>query len=310
MDELRALRDATLAEISSDSIADQYERGAILLGWEGLTDERATADADTLRVELRGVDRAPAHSIGSISTSLQNAVAYIGRYQRNPRLSPQSGLTRAERERFQIVQEAQVGGTLVFRVPAIPMPSAGMDLGTHPAAAGSAIRELIDTLPREDGDEWSSDGVLGSPPLIRKAVHDLSRAAAHLPEGLELDLFSDGGTESHAALSHARADELRRDLENRDDVVKTETRTGLLDGLRGTRRVFYLVENEDLEIAGAVDADMVREVEALEHQWVRVELETTQWVRKNGRLGRKGYRLLSIKSAPKQGEWADRDLRG
>lgn len=301
MEELRALRDEALSELGgSNSIAAQYERGAVQMGWEGLTGERADSETDTLLVELRGLDKVGSYAAGKVSTSLQNAVACIGRFQRNPRVSAQSSITRAERERFEIVQEAQIGGTLVFRVPAIPIESLSLEVGKYPAVAGRAVKELIDTLPRTDNDGWTVDGVLGAPPLIRRAVHDLSKAATFLPEGIAMNLTPERGQAAIAELSHQRADQLRRDLDLRNDIVGSETHTGLLDGLRGTRRVFYLIEDDEAEIAGAVDSELVADVEALEHQRVHVRLETTQWVKKNGRLGRKAYRLLAIEPAPVQ----------
>lgn len=299
-DDLRAIRDAALANASGDSIADRYERGAVMMGWEGLTDEAAEAATDTLSVELRGVEAAGSYSVGRVSTSLQNAVAYIGRYQRNPRISPQASLTPADRERFKVVQEAQVGNTLIFRVPAIPLEPSGVDIGRHSAVAGKALRELIETLPQSDAASWSSDGILGSPPMIRRALHDISKAAADLPDGLAMRLVPEAGQPTDAELSHARAADLKYDLDDKSNVIGNESHIGLLDGLRGTRRVFYLIKDDDVEIAGAVDADLLPRVEQFEHQRVQIQVETTQWLKKNGRLGRKAYRLLDIGEAPEQ----------
>ncbi|RPA64890.1 hypothetical protein EF294_07345 [Gordonia oryzae] len=303
IEDLRSLRDEALTSVAGRSLADQYERGAILLGWEGLTGERGEADVDTLRVELRGVARAGSYDVGRISTSLQNAVAYIGKYQKNRSVSPQSTLTRADRRRFEIVQEAQFGSNLVFRVPAIDIEPRGLDVGRHATVAGSALRELIATLPEADDDAWSPLGVMGAPPLVRRAVHDVSKAVADLPDGIALRLIPETGSETEAALSHARATLLRTELDNREDVIDEERHSGLLDGLRGTRRVFYLVKDDDQEIVGAVDAAMVQEVEQFEHTRVTMTLETTQWVKKNGRLGDKAYRLLRVEPAQEQGKF-------
>ena len=58
---------------------------------------------------------------------------------------------------------------------------------------------------------------------------------------------------------------LRAEVDNREDLIGEERHTSLLDGLRGMRRVFYLVKDDDREIAGPVDAEMVNEVEQFEH---------------------------------------------
>ncbi|MCX8559825.1 hypothetical protein OS122_02785 [Mycolicibacterium mucogenicum] len=300
IDDLRPFHDAAIAECGGDSMADRYERGALSMAWEGLTGEAAAAATDTLSVELRGVETVGSYPIGRVSTALQNAVAYIGKYQRNPRISPQASLAPRDRERFKVVQEAQVGNTLIFRVPAIPMEPTGVDIGRYSAVAGRALRELIETLPQADNDSWSPAGILGSPLMIRRALHDISRAAADLPDGLAMRLVPESGPPTDAELSHARAADLKHELDDRSNVIGTENPIGLLDGLRGTRRVFYLIKDDGAEIAGAVDAELLQRVEQFEHQRVQIHVETTQWVKKNGRLGRKAYRLLDIGEAPEQ----------
>ncbi|WP_433658089.1 hypothetical protein ACQPW1_39865 [Nocardia sp. CA-128927] len=298
--ELRRLRDDILAELG-DSPGDHYEREAMLMAWESHTGENAFPLMDTLRVEMRGEDIIGAYAAGEILKQFQSATALIDRYRRNPRARG-TGISRRDRERAQIVLEGQAGSTIVFRVPAVAPEMYGLDIGQYAGRASKALAELMETLP-ETADE-SLQGILGAPPLVREAVHRISRAALQAEDGLGLQ-FRTGENELTSVLSYDKAQLLTKFLSDKEFIEDEETVEGLLDGMRGTRRVFYLVDADRSEISGAVEADLIPQVHELLGRHVIARLATTQWHKRLGRYGDKTYRLLSVEPAPEQGNFDD-----
>jgi hypothetical protein len=297
-DALRRARDAALAADTGDELVDTYERGAIMMAWTQVAGQ-PPALTDTLRVTLLGADDVDSYTIGTVSRAFQNAVARVDKATRRPNSAAVSP-TRRDRERAELVQQAQVGNTMYFRVPAVPLPPGGYDIGTQSGRAGAAIRELVEILPASADDEEAAKGILGAPRLLRLAVQDISSAATLVPEGLELDLETNSD-EIKSVLTRDRATRLLTFLGNRDTVEDTETVTGKLDGFRGTRRVFYLIKDDNSEIAGSIEGDLLTTVRNLVGMRVRAHVSTTRWRARNGRLGPKHYGLLSLEPAGEQG---------
>ncbi|KZS83991.1 hypothetical protein B4U45_18655 [Mycobacterium persicum] len=155
---------------------------------------------------------------------------------------------------------------------------------------------MVETLRASTDDEESAKGILGAPRLLRLAIQDISNVAALVPEGLELDLET-SAEEIKSVLTRDRAAKLLTFLGNRDTVEDTETVVGRLDGFRGTRRVFYLIKDDNSEIAGSIEGDLLSTVRNLVGTRVRARVSTTRWRAQNGRLGPKHYGLLDLMPA-------------
>ncbi|UGT90729.1 hypothetical protein [Mycobacterium ostraviense] len=294
---LRRARDAALAAETGDELVDAYEQGAIMMAWSQVVGQMPTL-TDTLRVTILGADDIDSYTVGTVSRAFQNAVARVDKATRRP-TSTALSLTRRDRERAELVQQAQVGNTVYFRVPAVPLSPGGYDIGIQSGRAGAAIRELVETLPASADDEESAKGILGASRLLRLAVQDISNVAALVPEGLELDLET-SAEEIKSVLTRDRAAKLLTFLGNRDTVEDTETVVGKLDGFRGTRRVFYLIKDDNSEIAGSIEGDLLSTVRNLVGTRVRARVSTTRWRAQNGRLGPKHYGLLDLMPAGEQ----------
>lgn len=303
-EEARRARDEALSMHTGNSRAEEYRRGAILMSWQRLTGEQVWPLIDTLQVELRSdTNLVDSYAAGEILKQVQSAAALVDRYRRNPR-SKDIRVTRRDRERAQIFLEGQAGRTLVFRVPAVGLDSQGLDIGEHAGRASRAIADLITTLPQSAEDSRAVEGILGAPPLVREAVNRLSKAALQADDGLELS-FTTNDAQMTSTLSHDSAAELTKFLSDKEFVEDIEEVDGLLDGMRGTRRVFYLIRPDKAEISGAVETDLLVEVRGLLGKHVRARLATTQWHKRLGRYGDKTYRLLSIEPVATQGSLDD-----
>ncbi|WP_219858755.1 hypothetical protein [Mycobacterium persicum] len=95
-----------------------------------------------------------------------------------------------------------------------------------------------------------------------------------VPEGLELDLET-SAEEIKSVLTRDRAAKLLTFLGNRDTVEDTETVVGRLDGFRGTRRVFYLIKDDNSEIAGSIEGDLLSTVRNLVGTRVRARIDNS-----------------------------------
>jgi hypothetical protein len=291
LDELRRVRDAALESDTGNETVDAYERGAITMAWNKIAGQRPTL-TDTLRVRLLGAADIDSYTVGTVSRAVQNAVAKVDRARRLPN-STTTTVDRVDRARAEIVQQAQIGNTMIFRVPAVPPADGGYDIGPQPARGGAALRELIETLPQTEEDDAAVDGILGSPQLIRLAVQDISRAAKLSPAGITMDLQT-AAEEIRSVLTHDRAQRLDEFLANKDIREATDKITGRLDGLRYSRRVFFLVADDGKEISGSVDPELLSRVRELATSRVIAHLATTQWKTNSGRYGPKHYRLLRL----------------
>ncbi|WP_099288247.1 hypothetical protein [Mycobacterium persicum] len=136
VDEFGALRrapDATLAAETGDELVDAYEQGAIVMAWSQVVGQVPTL-TDTLRVTILGADDIDSYTVGTVSRAFQNAVARVDKATRRPTTTAPSQ-PRRDRERAELVQQAQVGNTVYFRVPAVPLSPGGYDM--HPVGTSA-----------------------------------------------------------------------------------------------------------------------------------------------------------------------------
>ncbi|ORA62162.1 hypothetical protein [Mycobacteroides franklinii] len=293
--ELEFLKQRALEYRPSDPLVENYHRASIEIAWDALVPAPEPQATDLLRVEVRGVETLSNHMASKVSAAVQNAVVRMDRSLKNPR-SVNSVIRPEDRLRTEVVQDGAQGNVMFFRVPS-PVTSTsapGLDLGLIPGRASTALRELITILPENAADLRSFvEEIDQAAPLKRVAVQNISEAAKLSEQGISLDLITSGGS-IRSVLDRDSAEALDDFLKDRETIEDTTTVSGLLDGFRGTRRVFYLITNSGKEIAGSVEPDMLPRVRHLAGRMVTAQLSTTQWRSHTGRLGPKAYGLISI----------------
>jgi len=297
LDDLRSLRDHALGSLHGESLADQYERGAIEIAWADLTGEdRDPLLEDTLRVELRGQDRVDAYSVAAVSEGVQTAAARLARWQVHPEVDPGTKITKLDRRRARIIQDVQVGNVVFYRVEA--SRADGLDLPQQQTSAQNALQSLLEILPAAADDDAAVDGILGSEPALRMAVQDVSTAARVSREGLVLALQTPSSTVS-SVLTNSRARALVDELGKPVEREYPAQYYGIMDGMRGTRHVFYLVLDDRSEIAGLASNELLPTVKEAIGRRVAVDVVVTQRTSTSGRAGKKAYRLVSVDEAPR-----------
>ena len=198
-----------------------YERSTIVAGWKQMTGEDL-GFADTLSVHLRGnINGIDSYTSGTLQRAVHQAAAGIAKWQRKP-ARVLSDITSVDRAMAPLPQPTVVGNMIVFRVPAEPSMLPGFQVST---AAAPALRELVDTLPREATDHDSLQGIFGAHPLIRQAVQAISKAAAVVPDGiaLELSVPGEGNNVRRSVLTKATATEIDDYLATPEMSARTET---------------------------------------------------------------------------------------
>jgi hypothetical protein len=289
--ELRALRDHALAISSGDDSVDEYERRAIETSFDIATGADDLVAPDLLRVELLQT-RPSASAFAAVSEQMHRAAARLAKWQADP--STAGGPIREiDLERAELIQEAQVGNVVFFRVPRAQDAPRDFVEGDVPTAARSAVRELVETLPRAADDDRSVDGILAAPLPVRMAVSEISQAAAKTG-GLSLVLDAAGTGDLSSVLSKDRADALVEELAKPVEETGRRTFEGEMDGLRGTRHVFYLVERDGRERSGYVSDELLPHVIANLQQHVRIDVATKRTSTVGGRKGKERYTLIAV----------------
>jgi hypothetical protein len=301
LDELRRLRDEALGKRFDDALVDAYHRGSIGMAWREVADaelgEPLPLLMDTFRVEVLGMPSVPSALAGLIATGVQRATIQMDGALRRPK----STVLRPSREDLantMVIQQGAAANTLIFRAPAAVVPEGGMDIGAHPSRAGRALQELMNVLPENQEDIGSFVRGIGRAPVLeRQAVQTMSQLALESPYGLGLNLENPRAS-VRSTFNKQSAEQVDDFLRDRSVKPSTEEHSGILDGFRGTRRVFYLITDDGREIAGSVDEGLLPTVRRLAGTRVLAHLAATQWAARSGRLGPKHYDLLKIEPEP------------
>lgn len=296
LEDVRRLRDEALQATFSDPVVAEYHRNSIGIGWSDISKSelRAAPLADTFRVEVLGLQRVTSGIAGTIASSVQRAATQMDAALRNPNAARTPASTKPVDA--EVIQEGSAGNSLIFRVPAIfePEDDDGIQFGPHPGRASSAFRELLNVLP-ENSEDFGTfvRRVASSPQMERQAIQTISSMALATPHGVILNLDS-GRRYMRSTLDTGSASEVNEFLQDRSLQRSTESVSGLLDGFRGTRRVFYLLTDDGREIAGSVDDALLGIVRRLAGRRVDAVMAVTRWIARNGSLGPKHYELVSI----------------
>ncbi|AFS17041.1 MULTISPECIES: hypothetical protein [Mycobacterium] len=300
LSDLRRIRDEALEHRFGDALVDAYHRGSISMAWQDIVDAEKGDPLpllDTFRVEVLGVSKVPSRLAGLISAGVQRATTQMD----GALLRPQSSALRPSREDLidtLVIQEGAAGNTLIFRAPAAVLGHGAFDIGAHPSRAGRALQELMNVLPENREDIGSFVRGIGRAPVLeRQAVQTISRVALESPFGLGLN-FESPRTSVRSNFDRQSAEQVDDYLRDRSVKPSTEQHSGILDGFRGTRRVFYLITDDGREIAGSVDDGLLPTVRRLAGTRVMAHLAVTQWAARSGQLGPKHYDLLKLEPEP------------
>jgi hypothetical protein len=300
LDQLRLLRDQALDSSFEDPLVDAYHRGSIDMAWRDVADGELGQSLppllDTFRVEVLGVPRLGSALAGQIAAAVQKATSQMDVALRRP-ASTSLRQSPGDVADTTVIQEGAAGNTMIFRAPAVAALDDGVLFANYPGRVSLALRELMNVLPENNQDIGSFVRGMGRAPMLeRQAVQTISRLALASPHGLGLGLnFEDPRNSVHSTLNKESAEQLDEYLRDRSVRTSAEVVEGaILDGFRGTRRVFYLITEDGREIAGSVDDRLLPAVRRLAGSRVVAQLTANQWASRSGQLGPKHYDLQKL----------------
>lgn len=284
---LRSLRDEALEAIEGADSVSEYERSRIRRIWKRQTGEADLADL-RLTVQIPGDEQADAYAISRVGAQLQNATALIAKSRRME--TDNFRLEKGDRQRALLVQESQIGNTLTFRLPS---PEKGLFGTDSDSPTAVALRDLVSVLPSSEEDDTAVDQILGSPDSTRAAVHRIAKAAV-ATHGLNMQLQLPGMDDVNSVLEFSRAKELSEELGLKKAHTTHDVFRGKMDGLRNSRRLFYLIREGNHEVSGVVEPEQLAKVLDAVGKDVVIRVTGTQYRSKSGSKTPIKYRLDSL----------------
>jgi hypothetical protein len=220
------------------------------------------------------------------------AVASIAQEVRGPAFERQMSATDYALAR--VYPTTPTPGSLVFTV------DAGARVGDQdvPRTAERAMRRLAAMMPASSDDPKLAERLLSSRAPTARAMNEVAKAAKRVG-GLEVAL-SGTSEDLRGVVEEEQAASILNLLADEQESVRPLSVSGVLDGMRVTRREFYLV-GEHREFHGSVDEAVLEEMRALINEPVIARLEEVTRVSAGARR-RPVYRLAGIARRGKQGE--------
>lgn len=230
-----------------------------------------------------------------MTLAVQNATAKIAHLITDPKTQT-SQARRVYREKAPLMPRGQSGATIYFGFPTpefdpVSDPLFDLRIATLPEQAAV---DLIGLLPTDRADDRAVDAVLARRVTERSAINDLVRAIQDVHAGASFSFTDHVGRTATSVLSQDQAAVLEDALRQTTLDRKTITLTGLLDGMRTHRRLFYLVDEGGREISGGIDTDQLPDVRDHIGEQVVATVEEVTTVAKSGRRSHPSYRLLSL----------------
>ncbi|MFT8181032.1 hypothetical protein ACLXNF_25945 [Mycobacteroides chelonae] len=272
-------------EITGDSWLDNLARASIVAAaarFDGVRPPHLAVDVNT---EL------DAQAFAIIASSVQDAVARVGRHLSNPSSNADSVL-RTDRERARLFPRRQMGRRIefAFENPDIAEPPL---FGERTISyAERAALELADLLPENAEDV---DSVMAIPARERanlNAIKDLVTAVQGTA-GISLHVVS-RNQERHSVLTADQARTINEDLSGAETESHIINVPGRLDGVRTRRRVFYF-EAENHTYEGGFEQELATTVKAFLDEPAVATLRRVRLRRKTGSAGRWAYNLLALR---------------
>jgi hypothetical protein len=287
-DDLRAARDGIIARHPGDRPSDEAARKMITMA----TDRLLGAPESRARLQVRVNGEGDAYSLNRASIAVQDATALIARFLRTRSRSTSLDLDREDRARARLIQDGQVGRTLVLTTPAVRQSDAE-PLNDASGWTESALTLLAEQLPENGNDTPRLRAVLTEPPLIRGAVGRVAKAAISAG-GIAVRLDRSGRESIVSGINVAQATELQGLLAVTRTVNEPMMIQGHLDGLRTKRRIFFLETPMGQELFGSIADDVMVDVRRNIDMDVLARLEVTTTTAASGRKPTPLYRLVGL----------------
>lgn len=276
--------------ITGDSWLDNLARASLMA---------AAAKFDGARTPHLAVDvgaEIDAEAFATIASSVQDAVARVGRHQTNPSADADRILS-ADRDRARLFVRRQIGRRVEFSFenPNVADP---VLFGDHPVAAQAerAALELAELLPESATDE---DSVLAMPARDRASLNAIKDivSAVRATGAFSMHVIT-RDEERQSVLTVDQAQTIAENLSEEEIETKTVPIEGRLDGMRTRRRVFYFEATDGRTYEGGFEQDLADTVKRFIDEPAIATIRQVRFKKKVGIAGRWSYRLLELRPLP------------
>lgn len=300
---MNPLREA-LMSVPDETWLDRLARSSLRAAESNLYGSRT---APLLTVTLAS-GAADAYETASVLRGVQDATAKVGHFIRE-RQTERTSAQKLDREKARLMPRGQSGGTIFlgFPDPVDEYSDFILPDGHFPTLAEAAVHELIEYLPADPEDDRALDAVLSQRATIRSAIQDIVEVVHNSSVGMTMRLSTPGNLDAVSILTSAQARILNENLRETSTERTTLTATGILDGMRTSRRVFYLETDTGRDIHGAVDTDQLSAMRDLIGLRVTMKLEASTIYAKSGRKSQTTYRMIGVGADPSLFDEADNE---
>jgi hypothetical protein len=283
--------DSTIAKITGNGISDRLRRNSLRV-----LRERWAPTTPPLRLQLTGRHEVTAHELALITDATQDAVAKIATLLARPS-SEQTRVTNAARNRALLIPRAHSANTLLFDFPGT-FAGEGLEMGPMDHLARQATSELLEYLPEAAEDTAALAALPERRLAVRSAVQTLATGVQG-SSGISIELAGRGSQTAKSVLTLEQAREIPSLLSGERIASTAISVTGLLDGMRTRRRLFYIVENESgHEFEGSVGDSLLSAVQGSLGKVVTAGLTKRVTLRADGHRTNASYDLNSIVIQP------------
>ncbi|UOE45584.1 hypothetical protein [Agromyces larvae] len=235
-----------------------------------------------------------ATDLAAVTKALQDATARSAMLIIHPNQDRQR-ISADVRARVNLLPRSQSGNTIFFDFPRSVAEQTDIIRGdelTH--LAEHAVRELIEALP-ESGDDYATlEALPGRRQTIRAAIKTLASAVKDT-DSISLTLENPGGGAERSVLTVEQAREVPELLSATREEVSEVLVTGLMDGIRTRRRLFYILDDEhQREYVGSVEPSQLGLVQGVMGSIVEARLRKVVQVKADGSRSHPTYALRSL----------------
>lgn len=296
MTELSDLRAEVLA--TRGDVGDDTLRRVSADGLAALFNKLAPADLRISHASSVSLAVRPAHAaltgrqVAALIDHFSRAVASIAQ-ELSPASMRDNQLSPADYSRAPVYPVVSPGGSVIIAAGAGQVRE--VDGTRIQSRAEAALVRLANLLPASEQDPRISQRVLSARVPAARAMQEVAVAARRVG-GLTTALRgSSEDVESVVDPEQARMiEDLLKDTQER---VTTQHVIGRLDGMRFSRREFFLDLGSGHDLSGLVDESQVAQVRALLDRQVAATVERVVRVTASGRHQRPAFRLVALASA-------------
>lgn len=301
MSDLRPAYEAARSSAAGDDAMSVLKRAsldALASSMPGLVPEPAQPALYLRLAEIGGDGHAvPMQQAGDFLERLQRAVARLAKGRRTRVLE----VRRLRLEDLKIARLdvlAASPGSLIVKVQPHLEAQADDEVPLGGTTwAEIALTDLLSALPEDDADSGALDGIAAASPVLRRAVADLVLGRKGELLDVSFDFQRVRGERITSRLTPNQSIALRRTLSAPTTERFLETRVGVLDGMRTRRRLFYFGNEDEPEIHGLIDEELLPAVRENLDRRVEVVLEVVSTRSKAGQRSQRSYRLIAVQPA-------------